>query len=59
MKLKMKFMIEKKTKNTVRYQEVDNTGDPAVSPLVGTLYVQKSALGDDVPKNLRVTIRSA
>ena len=59
MKLKMKFKCEKKTKNTVRYQEVDNAGEPTDSPLVGTLYVQKSALGKDYPQNLRVTIRSA
>jgi hypothetical protein len=58
MKLTINFKLEKKTKNTGRYQEIDNNDEPSVSPLVGTVYVQKSALGDPVPQILQVTIES-
>ena len=49
----IKFTIEKETKNTVRYKEVkvDN------SFIIGTLYVQKSYLGDNAPKEITVTIK--
>lgn len=35
---KIKFVKEKETKNTVRYQEVPEEGKP---PVISTLYVQK------------------
>ena len=47
------FEQEKETKNTVRYQEQREDGDEAV---IGPLYVQKSALGEDPPKLLSVTV---
>lgn len=37
------FKKEKETKNTVKFEEVPGTGKP---PVVGTLYVQKWAVGD-------------
>ena len=46
------FTLERETKNTARYQE-QTEGKP---PVVGTLYVQKWALGTDLPKSLVVTI---
>ena len=46
------FTMERETKNTARYQE-HTDGKP---PAVGTLYVQKWALGMDLPKELVVTI---
>ncbi len=46
------FTLERETKNTARYQE-STEGKP---PAVGTLYVQKWALGTDLPKELTVTI---
>ena len=46
------FILERETKNTARYQE-QTDGKP---PAVGTLYVQKWALGTDLPKELVVTI---
>ena len=46
------FTMERETKNTARYQE-QTDGKP---PAVGTLYVQKWALGTDLPKELVVTI---
>jgi hypothetical protein len=49
----LEFEREKETKNTVRFQEVPNEGEP---PRVGTLYLQKWAVGSDVTK-LTVTIK--
>jgi len=56
-KLELRFTYEKETRNTVRYQE--KLGEVAHSSrdiAVGTLYVQKEALGELVPQRLRVTI---
>jgi len=56
-KLELRFTYEKETKNTIRYQE--ERGDEAHSSrdfAVGTLYVQKEALGEPVPQRLKVTI---
>lgn len=51
------FTFERETKNTIRYAEVvDNADD---RPIVGTLYVLKSALGDTPPQSLTVTIKAA
>ena len=47
------FEQEKETKNTVRYQEQREDGDEAV---IGPLYVQKSALGENPPQVLSVTV---
>lgn len=58
-KLELRFSYEKETKNTIRYQE--ELGDVAHSSrdiAVGTLYVQKEALGDPPPQRLRVTIEA-
>jgi hypothetical protein len=56
-KLELIFSREKETKNTIRYQE--ELGNEAYSSrdiAVGTLYVQKEALGEPAPQRLRVTI---
>jgi hypothetical protein len=45
---------EKETKNTVRFSEQTQEGQP---PLVGTMYLQKRAAGD--VKSLKVTIEPA
>ncbi|GAI37936.1 unnamed protein product [marine sediment metagenome] len=58
-KLELRFTYEKETKNTARYQE--ELGDVAHSSrdiAVGTLYVQREALGDPPPQRLRVTIEA-
>ena len=47
------FEFNKETKNTVRFSEV--VADDG-TPVIGELYVQKSALGNDRPKTLNVTI---
>jgi hypothetical protein len=41
--MKVNFKREKDTKNTVRFQEVEEKGKP---PVIGTLYVQKWFAGD-------------
>jgi len=56
-KLELKFTCEKETKNCIRYKE--ELGEVAHSSrdiAVGTLYIQKDALGEPVPQRLRVTI---
>ena len=56
-KLELKFTYEKETKNCIRYKE--ELGEEAHSSrdiAVGTLYIQKDALGEPVPQRLRVTI---
>lgn len=45
------FEIEKETKNSIRYKEVPDEGQP---PIVGSLYVQKWFAGNS--KNIQVTI---
>ena len=51
---------ERATKNTVRYQEVESKIDGVDAELaIGTLYVQKAALGDPPPEKLKVTIEKA
>jgi len=49
------FSLERETKNTVRYSE-QTGGNP---PTVGTIYVQKSAMGDNPPKTLTVTVSAS
>ena len=47
----VKFEQEKETKNSIRYKEVPDEGQP---PIVGTLYVQKWFAGNS--QSLEVTI---
>ena len=49
------FVTERETKNTVRFQE-EASGKP---PVIGTLYVQRWALGQPLPQRLTVTIEAA
>jgi len=51
------FEYEKATKNTFKYSEKPEPGQP---PRIGSLYVQKWAFGtDNPPQKLRVTVESA
>lgn len=50
-KVEIYFEFEKATKNTVRFSEVPKEGQ---APIVGSLYIHKSAAGD--AKKLKVTI---
>jgi hypothetical protein len=52
--MELTFKQEKETKNTVRYQE-QSDGDVVIGPL----YVQKSALGENPPAELSVWIEFA
>lgn len=47
------FEAERETKNTIRYQEVPDAGQP---PRIGTLYVQRWALPQPAPQRITVTI---
>jgi hypothetical protein len=56
-KLELRFTYEKETKNTVRYQEeLGEVGYSSRDIAVGTIYVQKEALGEPAPQRLKVTI---
>ncbi|MCL0102822.1 hypothetical protein M1N93_02540 [Dehalococcoidia bacterium] len=49
----VRFDQERITKNTVRFQEVVNPDSPTI---VGTIYIQKWALGNPLPEAIKVTI---
>ena len=53
--MQLKFEQEKETKNTIRFQEVPEAGKP---PVIGTLYIQKWAIGQEVPQPLSVKIEN-
>ena len=48
--------MEKETKNTIRYQERPEGGQP---PRIGTLYIQKWALLEKSPNSIQVTIEES
>ena len=48
----VKFVVEKETKNAVRFKEVPAEGQP---PIIGTLYVQKWFAGNAT--EIEVTVR--
>ena len=52
--MELTFKQEKETKNTVRYQE-QSDGDVVIGPL----YVQKSALGENPPAELTLWLEIA
>ena len=52
---KLTFTLERETKNTVRYAEIEELD----TPVIGTLYVRKEFLGDKPPKKLTVTVAEA
>jgi hypothetical protein len=52
MKLEATFTLERETKNTYRYQE-ELSDKP---PIIGTLYVQKWALGSPPPRRIHLTV---
>jgi len=54
-KRELTFTLERETKNSVRYQE-QTTGEP---PAIGTLYIQKWAVGTPIPQTLTVTVEAA
>ncbi|NQZ82585.1 MAG: hypothetical protein HRT52_16370 [Colwellia sp.] len=48
----LKFELEKKNKNSVRYMEVPEDGKP---PVLGSIYVQSWYAGNS--KNIEITIK--
>lgn len=53
------FMVERDTKNTRRFQELPEAGDPV---LIGPLYIQKEALkamtgNGSFPEKVQVTVQ--
>ena len=51
----MVFGLERETKNTYRYNELPT--DDGTPPVIGTIYVQKWALGTKAPEKLSVKLR--
>ena len=49
------FIFEKETKNTVKYDEQPESGLP---PRIGSLYVQKWALGGEPPRRIKLTVET-
>ena len=49
------LVLEKSTKNTYRYQEVVAQGDELA---FGSLYIQKSLVGEEPPAKLQVTVKA-
>ena len=45
--------LEKETKNTIRYEERPEGGQP---PRIGTLYIQKWAFLAEHPRAIKVTV---
>ena len=47
------FAKTKETKNTIKFDEVPEIGEPAI---IGSLYVQKYVFGDRIPEEIAVRI---
>ena len=58
--MQVRFKLEKETKGALRYQEVDDKGEPIEQAWskIGTFYIRKSAFehGQAFPQTLRVTV---
>jgi len=55
--VEIRFELERATKNTIRYTEVPEAGQPPrVDTLYITLYGQKWALGTPPPRRLVLTL---
>lgn len=51
--MELSFEYERETKNTFRFKEIPENGQP---PRVGTLYVHKWAFSGIAPSKLKVSI---
>lgn len=59
MKFTATFVIERETKGAVRYEETGADGAKIAiqdGAKLGTVYIRKSALGDTIPKAIKLTI---
>ena len=53
--LKMLFEFDRATKNTFKFEERPEGGQP---PRIGSLYVQKWSLGENPPRQITVTLEA-
>lgn len=51
--MEIKLKLDKTTKNTYRYEEEPEEGQP---PVLNTVYVQKWFLGNPAPAEIRISI---
>lgn len=56
MKTELTMTFEKATKNTFRFME--DVKDKSSTPVIGTLYVQKTVFAGKTPLKIKVTIES-
>lgn len=58
---KVTMVFERETTGTVRFEEVDELGNPVElhESVIGKLYIRKSAIGGLYPSKITVTIESA
>jgi hypothetical protein len=54
MRTEISMKFEKATKNTLRFTE--ELKDSSSTPIIGTLYVQKSSFKDKIPQSIKVSI---
>ena len=61
-KFTAEFLLERETKGALRYQEVEDKGQPVetVWAKIGTLYIRKTAFerGVEPPNRLTVTVEA-
>jgi hypothetical protein len=56
MKTELTMTFERATKNTYRFME--DVKDSTSTPVIGTLYVQKTVFASKTPQKIKVTIES-
>lgn len=58
MAIKVTFKLDRETKNTYRFQEIDAAGKPLeiIDAVIGTIYVKKRAFGGNPPANITVEV---
>jgi hypothetical protein len=56
-KLQVLMTLSRETKGTYVYEE--EPGEGGKPPIIKTQYIQKSALGSNPPKKLRLTVEPA
>lgn len=57
--LTARFRLQKDTKGTFKYEEIDERGNPSVMPVSGTVYIRKAMLAafhwDKAPSEITAT----
>lgn len=54
--MKIRMVLKRETKNQWRFEEVDETGQLALNPLVRIMYLPKAILGRIPPKEIQVEV---